>query len=105
MVALRQRMDLGFNAEQLADEIVQMRCQCQQQFGFSFRSQGTLVDPCGAHTLVQRGVRLLQFLQEHPVQANQAAAFVKIFERQTKACQGWWQIAQGILRCRTKRGL
>ena len=80
----RQGPHFGFDHEQLADEVIQVRRQCQQQFRLILGGQGLSTGACRQQPAMHCRIRLFKFVQEYLIQTHQTVTAVKIVERKSE---------------------
>src|SRR6202022_4547201 len=80
VVARLQRSDLGSNAEQLADEILEMGGQLDDEVGLGLMLDRVRIASRRHQPVVQRDVALSEMSDERLVEPNEAVAVVKIRE-------------------------
>ena len=78
VMLLRQRASLLFDAEQPGHEILDLRCQCNQQFGLRFRCDCVGRIASRYQGFAQRRVGLRDVVEELGVEAHKALALVKV---------------------------
>ena len=74
---------LGFDAEELADEGIEIRRQLDQQLGFGFWRGRARAQPRGAEPIAQRRIVIPEKLEECRIHAQQAVALIEIGECKT----------------------
>ena len=79
-----ERAQVGGYPEQLADEILDVRRQFDNEIGLLFARQRAGVSPGVKQALRQRRVGRLQLLQERLVQASQSFLAVQVLKREPK---------------------
>jgi len=84
VVARLQGAHLGADAEQLADEVLQIRPKADQQLAVSLVVQRSGLRPTGEQPLGKRLIARGQPVQERLIQPGQAGVVIKNFGRQTK---------------------
>src|SRR5690606_19219492 len=85
VVAGGERRDFGPNAEELADEVLEMRRERDQELRLGFGRQGVRIRAGGLGPGGQSGVRRPQRLAERGIEPQKAVARVEIAELETES--------------------
>ena len=88
VVMTGERVKFGFDAEQLSNEILDVRCKRDQQLGFGFCGERSRILPRGDQLVSQPGIDFAQEFHERRIEANEGFAVVEILEGKAKAKGG-----------------
>ena len=105
MVTRGERADFAFDAEEPADEGVDVRRQRDQKLRFLLRCERRRTCTRGEKSLVQRGLRGREPFEKQRVDAREPVVLVQIEKRETRFGNGYRVSRQGMGCSRSKRRL